>query len=56
MKFEALMRAENIVGKQALIEFQEIVEIMTDLMLEDGFEYNDAKEFLLHQLNELLGE
>jgi hypothetical protein len=50
------MRAESIVSKQNIFDLQEAIQAITDQMLEDGFEHSDVKEFLLVEINEMLGE
>ena len=56
MNFETLMRAESVVTKLNIFELREAIQSITDQMLEDGFEYSDVKEFLLVEINEILGD
>jgi hypothetical protein len=56
MNFETLMRVESIVTKLSILELREAIQSITDQMLEDGFEHSDVKEFLLIEINEMLGE
>jgi len=56
MLYDKLMRVEGIVTKLSIFELREAIQSITDQMLEDGFEYSDVKEFLLVEINEMLGE
>ena len=49
-------RIENTVDEIVVEKFKYIVNRIADVMLEDGFEYSDVKEFLQEHLDEILGE
>jgi hypothetical protein len=56
MNFETLMRIEGIVAKQSILDLQETISSIADQMLDDGFEYDDIKEFIQVYLDEILGK
>jgi hypothetical protein len=56
MEYDTLMRAESIVKKQSIFELQEAIQSIVDDMEEDGFELQDAKDYIQVLLNEILGD
>ena len=56
MKYDKLIRAESIVKKQSIFELQEAIENIVGDMEEDGFELQDAKDYIQVLLNEILGD
>jgi uncharacterized protein YeeX (DUF496 family) len=49
-------RIEGLVNLNDLFKFQESVNDITDDLLSDGFEYEDVKEYLIRELDSLLGD
>jgi hypothetical protein len=49
-------RIEGLVNLNNLFKFQESVNDITDDLLSDGFEYEDVKEYLIRELDSLLGD
>ena len=56
MEYVKLIRAESIVKKQSVYELQEAIENIVGDMEEDGFELQDAKDYIQVLLNEILGD
>ena len=56
MEYDKLIRAESIVKKQSVYELQEAIENIVGDMEEDGFELQDAKDYIQVLLNEILGD
>jgi hypothetical protein len=56
MEYDKLIRAESIVKKQSIFELQEAIENIVGDMEEDGFELQDAKDYIQVLLNEILGD
>ena len=56
MEYDKLERAESIVKKQSVYELQEAIQSIVDDMEEDGFELQDAKDYIQVLLNEILGD
>jgi hypothetical protein len=49
-------RIEGLIKLDDLIKFQESVNDITNILLEDGFEYSDVKEYLIKELDSMLGD
>jgi hypothetical protein len=49
-------RIEGLVNLNNLFKFQESINDITDDLLSDGFEYEDVKEYLIRELDSLLGD
>jgi hypothetical protein len=49
-------RIEGLIKLDDLIKFQESVNDIADRLLLEGFEYSDVKEYLIRELNEMLGD
>jgi len=49
-------RIEGLVNLNDLIKFQESANDIADRLLLEGFEYSDVKEYLIRELNEMLGD
>jgi hypothetical protein len=56
MKIETVERIEMLVNYSDVIKLKIAIENIADAMLNDGFEYNDVKEYIQTYLNEILGE
>jgi hypothetical protein len=56
MEYDKLIRAESVVKKQSIFELQEAIENIVGDMEEDGFELQDAKDYIQVLLNEILGD
>ena len=56
MEYDKLKRAESVVKKQSVYELQEAIENIVGDMEEDGFELQDAKDYIQVLLNEILGD
>ena len=56
MEYDKLIRAESIVKKQSVYELQEAIENIVGDMEEDGFELQDAKDYIQVLVNEVLGD
>ena len=52
-KFE---RIEGLINLNDLIKFQESVNDIADRLLLEGFEYSDVKEYLIGELDSMLGD
>jgi|LakMenE01Jun11ns_1017448.scaffolds.fasta_scaffold5354992_1 hypothetical protein len=49
-------RIEGLVNLNNLFKFQESINDIADDLLSDGFEYEDVKEYLIRELDSLLGD
>ncbi len=49
-------RIEGLVNLNDLIKFQESVNDIADRLLLEGFEYSDVKEYLIRELDSILGD
>jgi hypothetical protein len=49
-------KIEDLIKLDDLLKFQETVNDITDHLLLEGFEYRDVKEYLIRELNVMLGE
>jgi hypothetical protein len=49
-------RIEGLIKIDDLMKFQELVNDIADRLLLEGFEYSDVKEYLIRELNEMLGD
>jgi hypothetical protein len=49
-------RIEGLVNLNDLFKFQESVNDIADRLLLEGFEYEDVKEYLIRELDSLLGD
>ena len=56
MRIETVERIEMLVNYSDVIKLKIAIENIADAMLNDGFEYNDVKEYIQTYLNEILGE
>ena len=56
MEYDKLIRAESIVKKQSIFDLQEAIQSIVDDMEGDGFELQDAKNYIQVLLNEILGD
>jgi hypothetical protein len=52
-KFE---RIEGLINLNDLFKFQESVNDIADRLLLEGFEYSDVKEYLIRELDSILGD
>jgi hypothetical protein len=55
MNFEKRERIENMLSFVSYANLKEAINDIADQMLEDGFEYSDVKEYIIDQLDEILG-
>jgi len=56
MDYKKRERIENMLNFVSFVKLKEAINGIADQMLEDGFEYSDVKEFLLVEVNEILGK
>ena len=56
MKEKTLVRIESILTTLDIIRLKEVINSITDRMLDDGFEYSDVKEYIKIHLTEILGK
>jgi hypothetical protein len=49
-------RIEGLINLNDLIKFQESVNDIADRLLLEGFEYSDVKEYLIGELDSMLGD
>ena len=49
-------RIEGLIKLEDLIKFQESVNDIADRLLLEGFEYSDVKEYLIKELDSMLGD
>jgi hypothetical protein len=56
MNFETRERIENMLSFTSYAALTQAINEIADQMIEDGFEYSDVKEYIIDQLDEILGE
>ena len=56
MNFEKRKRIENRLKFESAVKLTEAINEIADQMLEDGFEYNDVKEYIIEYVEEILGK
>lgn len=56
MNFETRERIESLLSFNKTPKLTVIINDIADQMIEDGFEYSDVKEYIIDQLDEILGE
>jgi hypothetical protein len=49
-------RIEGLIKIDDLMKFQELVNDIADELVLDGFEYSDVKEYLIRELDSMLGD
>jgi hypothetical protein len=56
MTLETLDRIEALINPHVILVLKEVINNISDNMLEDGFEYEDVKKYIQVHLDEILGE
>lgn len=56
MNYEKRERIENMLKFESAVKLTEAINEIADQMLDDGFEYNDVKEYIQVYMNGILGE
>ena len=56
MRAETLERAEMTINFTDAFALREAIENIADVMLNDGFEENDVREYIQVYLDDILGE
>jgi hypothetical protein len=56
MDYKKRERIENMLNFVSFVKLKEAINGIADQMIEDGFEYSDVKEYIIDQLDEILGK
>jgi hypothetical protein len=56
MNFEKRERIESILSFYSVKKLTESIDEITEVMLADGFEYSDVKEYIKENIEEILGK
>jgi len=56
MNFEKRERIESILSFYSVKKLTESIDEITEVMLNDGFEYSDVKEYIKENIEEILGK
>ena len=56
LDIEVLERIEGLIFIEELANFRESLQVLTDDLLEEGFEYKEIKAYFQLVLNEILGD
>ena len=56
MKFETRERIESVLSFYSVKKLTESIDEIAEIMLADGFEYSDVKEYIKENIEEILGK
>ena len=56
MNFEKRERIENLLTFESAVNLTTAINEIADQMLNEGFEYEDVKEYIKENLDEILGK
>jgi len=56
MNFEKRERIESVLSFYSVKKLTESIDEIAEIMLADGFEYSDVKEYIKENIEEILGK